>query len=250
MVEARPREDWTAISSQNRWEGVIFAGHLTARIFVQPLQPARGSVYNANWSVQSKGVLIVQRLKTTNAKGQRVWFDKSLKRVEKNGWVFAEAPQAFAAVRVVTGGTAWEPDTKEQHREGKGPYDLGMWLKCEDEFSPVIIEVARKCEHKDFEAFQGAILANSLKWEKARPFDVAQGRPEPVEGRLDYASASYKTSLTLFADYSRPPMVDGTPMDYTPKKVYDSPFIQSDFGSGVIAIQKGGRKLVLDFQKP
>jgi hypothetical protein len=245
MVEARPKDDWTAISSQNRWEGAIFAGHpsgaslrpaaSTARIFVQPLQPARGSVYNANWSVQSKGVLIVQRLKTSNAKGQRVWFEKSLKRVEKDGWVFAEAPQAFAAVRVVMGGMAWEPDTKEQHREGKGPYDLGTWLKCEDEFSPVIIEVARKCEHRDFAAFQGAILANSLKWGKAR---------------LDYTSASYKTSLTLFADYSRPPMVDGTPVDYTLKKVYDSPFIQSGFGGGVITLQKDGRKLVLDFSKP
>ena len=75
MVEARPREGWTAISSQNRWEGVIFAGNPNARIFVQPLQPARGSVYNAWWSVQSKGVLIAQRLKDSNAKGSRVWFD-------------------------------------------------------------------------------------------------------------------------------------------------------------------------------
>ena len=69
MVEARPREDWAAISSQNRWEGVIFAGHPTARIFVQPLQPSRGSVYNANWSVQKRGTLIVQRLKTSNGEG-------------------------------------------------------------------------------------------------------------------------------------------------------------------------------------
>ena len=84
-----------------------------ARIFAQPLKPKKGSVYNASWSVQKHGTLIVRRLKTSNAKGQRIWFDASLKRVETDGWVFAEAPQAFAGVRVVNGKTAWEADSIE-----------------------------------------------------------------------------------------------------------------------------------------
>lgn len=232
MVEARPTADWAGVSSQNRWEGVIFAGHPTARIFAQPLTPKRGSVYNANWSVQKRGVLIIQRLKTSNAKGQRIWFDASLKRVETNGWVFAEAPQAFAAVCVVDGRTAWEADSVEQHHEDKGRTDTGEWLKCVDEFSPVIIEVARKTDYTSFAAFQRAMLANSLRWEKHR---------------LDYTSQLSRTTLTLFADYSRSPLVDGQPVNYASAKVYDSPFIQSNFGSGVVTIQKGGRKLTLDF---
>ncbi|MCX6897461.1 MAG: hypothetical protein NT105_02055 [Verrucomicrobia bacterium] len=233
MVEARPTEDWTAISSQNRWEGVIFAGHPTARIFTQPLTPKRGSVYNAHWSVQKRGMLIVQRLKTSKAaRGQRVWFDAALRRVERDGWVFAEAPQAFAVVRVVDGKTTWEPDSMEQHRKKTGRPDDGEWLKCVDEFSPVIIEVARKSDCKDFATFQDAVLANALKWENSR---------------LDYTSRLNKTTLTLFADYSRPPLVDGVPVNYAPRKVYDSPFIQSDFGNGVVTIRKGSQKLVLDF---
>lgn len=234
MVEARPREDWTAISSQNRWDGVIFAGHPTARIFTQPLMPARGSVYNAEWSVQAKGVLILQRLRASNARGQRVWFDGALRREEKAGWVFAEAPRAFAAVRVVEGGTAWEPDGVAQHHEGKGAPAAGAWLKCLDEFSPVIIEVARKSDVKDFAAFQAGILANPLTW---------QGK------RLDYRSGQHGVSLTLFGDYSRSPLVDGRPVDYAPPKVYDSPFLESDFGSGVVTIRKGREKLVLDFNR-
>jgi len=35
--------------------------------------------------------------------------------------------------------------------------------------------------------------------------------------------------------------------NYSPKKVYDSPFIDSDFGSGIVTIRKGGHALVLDF---
>lgn len=234
MVEARPAEDWAGVSSQNRWEGVIFAGHPTARIFVQPLQPKRGSVYNANWSVQKAGTLIVQRLKTSNANGQRVWFDASLHREEHDGWIFVEAPQAYAAVRVVNGQTSWEGDSIGQHRENKGRTDTGEWLKCEDEFSPVIIEAARKSDFESFAGFQRAMLGNPLRWEN---------------DRLDYTSQLGKATLTLFADCSSPPQVDGKPVNYSPGKVYDSPFIQSVFGSGVVTIQKGGQKLVLDFNQ-
>jgi hypothetical protein len=135
-------------------------------------------------------------------------------------------------VRVVDGKTAWEPDSMEQHRKKKGRLDDGEWLRCTDEFSPLVIEVARKFNFKNFAAFQDAILAHPLKWENRR---------------LDYTSRLNQTTLTLFGDYSRPPLVDGTPVNYAPPKVYDSPFIQSDFGNGVVTIRKGSQKLVLDF---
>jgi len=232
MVEARPREDWAAISSQNRWEGVIFAGHPTARIFAQPLQPPRGSVYNAQWSVQKRGVLVVQRLKTSNAKGQRIWFDASLARVERDGWVFAAAGRAYAAVRAVTGGTAWEADTLEQHRSKKGATDLGQWLKCQDEFTPVIIEVVRQADCPGFEEFQTSVVGNPLRWENHR---------------LDYTSRLNRTTLTLFADYSRSPLVDGQPIDYSPGRVYDSPLLQADYGGDTVMLRKGQQQEVWMF---
>ena len=222
MVPALKREDWSAISSQNRWEGVIFAGHPTARIFVQSPPPEKGSLYNANWSVQHRGVLIVQRLKGSNARGQRVWFDESLARTEKDGWVFAEAPGAFAAVRVLSGGTSWEAD-------GPSPTP---WLVCNDEFSPIVIEVARKTAFPSFDDFQAAILANPLEF---------------ASNRADYASTIHDTRLTLWSDYSQPPQVNGKPVDYGPSKVYDCPYIQSDFGDGVVIIKKGQEELSLDF---
>jgi hypothetical protein len=234
MVEPRPQADWTAISSQNRWEGVIFGGDRRARIFVQPLQPPRGSVYNAEWSVEKKGVLIVQRLKTSNAHGQRIWFDSSLRRSERGGWVFAEAPRAYAAVRVVEGATAWEPDTIAQHREGKGPTDLGLWLACRDEFSPVILELARNCDWPTFAAFQASVLDNPLAW---------RGK------RLEYESRGYGVRLVLPENYTSEPLVDGKPVDCRPAKVFDSPALQSDFGSAIVTIRAGSRSAVLDFNE-
>ncbi|MBI5831469.1 MAG: hypothetical protein HZB16_04055 [Armatimonadetes bacterium] len=235
MVPALTQADWTNISSQNRWDGVVFAGSRTARIYAQPLQPARGSVYNAYWSVQKRGVLIVQRLKGSNAKGHRLWFDAGLKRAEHDGWVFAEAPQAYAAVRVTRGQTVWQPDSVEQHREGKGATDRGMWLSCGDDFAPAILEVARRGDYADFAAFQAAIVANPLRW---------------TGPRLDYTSALHHTTLSLFADYSQPPAVDGQALDYAPRRVFDSPFIQSDFGSGLVTLRFGGQSETLDFNAP
>ena len=43
--------------------------------------------------------------------------------------------------------------------------------------------------------------------------------------------------------------VNGVPINYSPAKCYDSPFIQGDWGSGVVTIQKGDRKLTLDFNE-
>lgn len=62
-------------------------------------------------------------------------------------------------------------------------------------------------------------------------------------------SRLHQTTLTLFADYSHPPRVDGQPVNYAPPRVYDSPFLQADFDSGTVTIQKGNQKLTLDFNQ-
>ncbi len=236
MSQVKPlaRYDWTAISGQNRWNGVIFAGHATARIFTQPLQPKKGSVYNAEWGVQSKGVMILQRLRASNAKGQRIWFDKSLKRVEKDGWILAQGPQAYAAVRIVKGGGKWQADTAAQRRNGQGRDGLGQWFALNDVLSPVIIEAASKKDYAGFTAFQKAILANKLSVK---------------DKRLEYRSGFYKTALTLPIDASGPPLIDGAPVDFEPKYVYRSPYLNGAFGSGIVTIRKGQKTLTLDFNR-
>lgn len=233
QVEAVPQERWWNASTQNRWNGIVFAGHPTARIFTQPLMPKKGSAYNSEWGVQNKGVMILQRLHESNARGQMIWFDESLKRVEKDEWIFAEAPQAYAAVRIAKGGGQWKADSVEQRRERKGAGG-GEWLALNNEFSPIIMEVSRKSDYAGFAAFQKTILSNSFKW----------------EGRiLEYRSEFYGTTLTLLVDAVGPPLIDGVPLNFAPAKVYDSPYLKGTFGSGIVTIQKGEKQLMLDFTK-
>ncbi|MCC7495588.1 MAG: hypothetical protein IT204_24775 [Fimbriimonadaceae bacterium] len=232
LLPAQPAASWTNISSQNRWDGVIFAGHPTARIFPQPLRPAKGSVYNASWSVVHRGVMLTQRLRESNAKGWRVWFDRALPRVERDGWVFVTAPRAYAAVRVVRGPTTWEPDSQAQHHEADAALDLGDWLACGDEFSPVILEVARREQCADLAAFQASVVGN--------PWDL-------TDGLLRYTSRLHQTTLTLDTTWRQPPSVDGQPVDFRPSKAFDSPFLSADFGAATVQIQKDARRLTLDF---
>jgi hypothetical protein len=226
MVGPRPHEEWAAISSQNRWDGVVFAGHPDACIFAQPLRPERGSVYNAHRTLQRKGVLILQKLTAHHhAQGQRVWFPECLPTVEEGGWVFAEAPRAYAACKVVSGETRWEDPAPDDDAPGR-------WLRCGDEFSPIILEVARRIDYPAAAAFRAAIKANALALDG------------PV---LRYRSALYGDELTWYADESKRSLVNGKPLDFRAARVYDSPFLQSDWDSGIVVIRKDGREVVLDF---
>lgn len=234
QVEPLPREAWWAASAQNRWNGVIFAGHPTARIFTQRHKPKKGSVYNAEWGVQNKGVMILQRLRARKATGQMIWFDHALERVERDEWVFVDAPQAYAAVRIAKGGGVWREDSLAQRRDGKGRNELGEWLELNDVFSPIIIEVARKQDCASFAAFQSAILANKFSW---------------VGKVVTYRSDFYDTTLTLPVTATEPALIDGEPVNYSPDFAYDSPFIQGEFGSGVITLRRGNFTQTLDFTK-
>ena len=103
MTEARPLSDWVAISAQNRWQGVIFAGEHDARI-VPIVRPKDNRVaMNAQWSVQSKGSLITQKLKHHKGGAEMiVWMSEEglSTPVEEDGVVFVEAEGAYAAIRV------------------------------------------------------------------------------------------------------------------------------------------------------
>ena len=220
MYAKLPCDQWTAISSQNRWQGVIFAGgERDARIYPQCVGLRNGKTYNQWWSVQSKGTLLTQKLPrpcSKQAGPMRIWFDASLQRVERDGWVCAEAARAYAAVRPAVGGTTWEDDN---------------WLRLENDLSPIIIQVARRSAYPDAEAFRAAVLSQQVEFDSHV---------------LSYTGLQDAGRFTFFADSDRMPEIDGKPIELKPAKTFDSPFLQQDWNSGIVTIRKGERELVLD----
>ena len=106
-------------------------------------------------------------------------------------------------------------------------------MQLKEEYAPVILEVITKEQAGSFQAFQEKVLALN---------------PE-MNGKLLSYKTIYGDTLTLGTSHKTAPTINGEPVNYAPEKVYDSPFLQSVYDSGVITIRKGNRTRVLDFNK-
>jgi len=236
MRQARPQSDWHLGASQSTWHGVVLAGPDDALIVpkcgsMKDKYAAKGDTFNEQWSVQSGACMVAQKLKTSKkAYDMRVWFSESGLSVpiERNGWVFVESQGAFVGVRCVGSGISW----LEKPKDGKwyGRY-TGSWMVCRNEYSPVIIQAARKADFESLDNFVDAVTklkvefkANILKLKNLRGDDIV-----------------------FYADQTKDPKVNGKTVDYRPEMVFDGPFVRSKFESGVVTIQKGNRKKILNF---
>ncbi len=225
LYEARPYEDWTMISSQNRWVGTIFNSEPDTRIYVQCKTDKSNRAYNQFWCVQKKGSMIVQKLKdelySRDAGAIQIWISKAglSEPDEKEGWVFVKSNGSYAAIRCSEGGYSW--DHTEQ----------GQWLIPDNHYSPVIMEFAREVDFGSYEEFKNNIL--NLKYTMKK-------------GLLTYHSLN-GDRLTLPVNYSGLPAVNGQTTDLSPQMGMASPFVQTKFNSGIVTIKKGNRELTLDF---
>lgn len=236
LTEARPTEDWAAISSQSRWQGVIFAGEHDPRI-VPIVRAANGKdSMNGQWSVQSKGSMIVQKLETSRGAGEMMtrFSIDGISKPERDGdTVFTEALGAYAAVRVARGDFTIQENRLEARRTGGGTSlgPPGYILIPEDEYSPIILEVMAKSDVENFDAFKAKVKANDIRFSRSE---------------LKYTTI-YGDRLTFDTNQREVPTINFQPVNYAPKKVYDSPFLNAEYNSGVVTITKGDRKKVVDF---
>lgn len=236
MCQARPLEDWTAISAQNRWQGVIFADGDDARI-VPMVRPATGHVtMNAFWSAQSKGCLITQ-MNDHHRGGETmmVWVSREglSELVEERGWTFVESAGAYAAFRAAWGEVNWSDEmytiTKPERRVYQSRPGRSMVLT--DQRAPVILEVVAKSEIKSFDAFKAKVIDHEMK----------------IDGAVLRYTSSYGDRFTFDTSQQSVPTINGDPVDYAPPKVFDSPFLVADYNRGVVTIRKGHRERILDF---
>src|SRR5215218_7354294 len=99
IVPRLPANRWAAISSQNRWNGVVLADGPDARVYATPAPRDGRSHYNAVLAAQSRGTQIVQRLPPPFSRGagdMAIHIGPRLRRLELEGWIFVEG-SAFVA---------------------------------------------------------------------------------------------------------------------------------------------------------
>lgn len=217
---------WTNISSQNRFHSALLR---TESDFVQivPQTRATGNLernLNDLWAIQKHGTLISQKLRTSqNAAEMRVYIPSgpSVVAEEVDDWIFLDTGYTFSGVRVATGGYLWQDED---------------WIELNDEYSPVIVEVARSQDYTDFEAFKTAALNT--------PIDVIS---DNGNRSLNYTGLGGSGEFVFSIDSDAMPTIDGAPYNLAPDFTYKSPYLNADWPGSKVYIEKGDRSMTLDF---
>jgi hypothetical protein len=227
-----PALAYAPVSSQNRWQGIIFRGDAEDRIATQLTRlTRRGTVdeeqrtHNAFFSLQHRNVLLTRKLGNPGTRTQ-VYLSETLDEVEEeSGWIFIREGEAFAAVRVVEGGYRWLDPTR-RHR---APSREERFITLGQEDAPIILLAEEAAEHAgDFARFKASVMVRPVVYR---------------DGVLQFSGLTFYPPPRLG-------LVGNATIELEPRRVFDSPHIRSDFGSGYVEIRKGAQRLVLDFRDP
>ncbi len=228
-----PEIQYAAISTQNRWQGIIFPTHINARVFPQCVGLRNGKTYAQHLAVQHQNVLLVQKNRKARQSGDmRIFFYTGMKSrvLERDGWVLVEEGEAYFAVRVLS-----RPDDPE--RQGY-IWDDENWLRLKDDLAPIVFVAGRKAGFKTPEEFwtylkshQSTLVGGSLTYS----FEDAGGKT--IQLTMD------------MANQKNLPTINGQVIDLQPERVFDSPYLHSENGSGLATVEFNGRRLLLDFRR-
>lgn len=231
-----PSLTYNASSGGFRWQGVMFKGDERSLIMFE-LVPASTSGYagfDEFVSVQDRNVLITkqwlpvpQNLSSHHPAQTRVYISQTIDQLEEDssGWIFIKEGGAYGAIKIVQGGYSWtQPWTPLASYRGAVTFVV---LQSKD--SPIITVVNQASDYSSFEAFKAAMRSQTVS---------AQG------DIVSFAGKTYELSK------SAPAKIDGASVNFSPARVNDSPFIRSDWKSGLVYIRKGSDTEVLDNRNP
>jgi hypothetical protein len=256
------------LSCQARWQGVIFKGENGPRVFPTALKRDDDGCWAEDTSgycrvVQDKNVMLVQQARNF-VQVNPDWFPGKSKYnfdygvsfyedldnvVEKDGWIFVEHRDAYLAVRVVVGeySQGWRilKDDATPGLTSELVEDCYQWSKdrnfihIKDNYAGMIFETSRREHHKSLDAFISDILDNPLSLDKT---------VVPGWHILRYRGCG-KDAKEIYFNLANNeiPMVGGERIDYSPEMLFDSPYMKSEYNSGVIEVVKGDKKMLLDF---
>ena len=230
-----PAATYAPISGQNRWQGIVFEGDRAARIAPRIARITRNGaldreqrVMDGFASLQDRNVLIVQRSKGVGGSNMRVevYLSSTFDRVdEEEGWIFVREGTAFGAVRVVgTAPKAYQWLNPAEKNKNSDPNRNVVTLQDPD--SPVIIVAGEASDYaNDFAKFKAALKAQKVEHDRQglRFADLTFYGPQKVGSRT------------------------GQTVDLSPARLYDSPFVRSEWESGKIFMRFGNDAASFDF---
>ena len=270
------------LSIAGRWHGMTFAQSPDARIVPvsvpdQKNRKGKKNPYELEAMYQTlhhEQTLIVQQSRRwyavhpewfpVNADYDQpvgIWLGEDWDQlIEKDGWIFTQKGNAYAAIRPVLWDEAYEKARKRK-TEGNQTYfnasddpptvklrtDCYTWsedkniLLYEDNHTATIIEAGRKADYPTLKVFMADVLDNPIALHKT---------VVPGEHILVYTGSGANAEEIIFnCSVPQIPIVDNQPIDHSHPMTFDSPYLKSVYKSGKIRIEYGDEHLDLDFSK-
>ncbi|MGA1196561.1 MAG: hypothetical protein ACO36I_08705 [Candidatus Latescibacterota bacterium] len=263
------------LATAGRWQGLVTANP-NARLATVALDTPDAEIEDGNTydmelvyhSLQHKNALITQqRRRWTQANPD--WYPANDSRydrtfglfigtgwdqiVEKDGWVFLEQENVYVAIRILllqseTDAKAWAKGTDSYRdrivlRNDSYTFNKDRTiLQLTNKYSPIIIEAGRKTDYATIQDFQTTISQSQLTL-----YRTVVTRETGVVVVYKSAAPNMEEMVFNAANTSDVPTIGGKHIDYQHPKVFDSPYMQSHYNSGVIEMTSGAYKLSLDF---
>lgn len=220
---------WYAHHQQHQWD-LTFAGGTRARIFTH--HPGTDGEHNY-WTgdrgcgcglfFQSKSALLAlyeiapdQPLQFIHAYVPKSAFDEV---VEENGFIFVRKGEAYGALKLMSG---YEWTTAGEWKD--------VEIKSPGARHAVICEAGASGEFGSFKEFRREMLSNRIKVE-TNPFQI-------------FYHSKRNGKMLLRADGNRELEGMPVPLDYA---TYDSPYLHSDWKSGIVKLTDGTERREWDF---
>jgi len=257
---------WTYVptSSQNRWQGVVFDGDRAAMIAPRAINLTRSGdldaeqrVHDAFASLQDRNVLITQRSKTAGERKGRtdIYLSPTLDTLdEEDGWIFVKESKSFAAIRVV----AQEPDAyrwlgaADDTRRTEKKKAAASGRPTNAAGKPNAPEEKREAGQKEYVTLRNPDSPIIMVVNQGSDFgnDFQKFKSAMKEQKIDYDGRTLKFADLVFRGPGNIGSRDGRVVDVSPPRLYDSPFLRSEWDSGRIFMRFGGEALSLDFSDP
>lgn len=270
-----PHSNFNHLAVAGRWMGLVTAD-CRARVVPVALEPSsrlspNGERYSMDVvcaAVQHKNVVIFQQKRRLMQINPQLFpayddlYNQKLGILIGDGWeerrlqdgvLFLRRQAAYAAIRVLlfqtdTDPLAWAKGTGAYHDAlalEKEPFVMeenDTVLRLKSPFSPVILEAGSLAEHGSFQAFCEAVAGNHPI---CKPTIVTR----EAGAILSYRGTLPDAETLTFngANNDDLPTIGGKAVDYQHPMTFDSPYLQSAYGSGEIIIAFDAEQLRLSF---
>ena len=233
-----PGTTYAPMSAQNRWQGVVFEGDRAARLapHIARIAPdgqlkKEQRVEDGFLSLQDRNILITQRSPGKGGPDVRIgiYVSDSFDSVEEEeGWIFVRERGAFGALRVVAAGPNAYRWRIPAEKRGNADDEMKAII-LQDPDSPIIIVASEAGDYAgDFTKFKAALKKQTIEYEHQV---------------LKFADLTFYGSRKIG-------MRSGMTVDLSPPRLYDSPFVRSEWESGRIFIRVGDDAASFDFSDP